>query len=392
MQIDKLKTFIQSSNINFLFGSGLSNPYLSTLGNIEKWLTELNDCTNIDSTVRNIIEASIYKVYFEQVIYPNQVITDKKKYNDVIQNYKDFLTIWNEILNKRANKLLPKQVNIYTSNIDTFVEKAAEDTAVEFNDGFKGSIHQIYNEGNFQKSLNKTSLHYKNTFEIPIFNLLKMHGSINWNNLDGTIHNDIRLEQVTSIQKQLQNICQEYFVDVKKEHSLNEIITSAYKIKDKYKSVDFATIYKGFFDEYHKLIMVNPTKRKFSETVMDIHFYELMRLFSNSLEKENCVLFVMGFSFADEHIREIALRAANTNPTLEIVIFSYDTDYVHKEIQSKASNNNVHIFNVADFKENNKPDDSINGIIKKWENFDLATINQVFSIVNSKIHTINGHC
>lgn len=390
MQIDKLKTFIQSSNINFLFGSGLSCPYLSTLGNIEKWLTELNDRTDIDCTTKNIIEASIYKAYFEKVIYPNLSITSEKTYNDVIQNYKNFLTVWNEILNKRANKLLSKQVNIYTSNIDIFVEKAAEDTTIEFNDGFKGSTRQRYNEGNFQKSLTKTSLHYKNTFEIPIFNLLKMHGSINWKNLEGTIHNDIRLEQITSIQKQLQSICQDYFVDVEKEHSLNEIITNANKIKDDYKLVDGATIYKGFFDEYHKLIMVNPTKRKFSETVMDIHFYELMRLFSNSLEKENCVLFVMGFSFADEHIREIALRAANTNPTLEIIIFSYDNEYEHVEMQSNATNNNVHIFNVTDFNNNNKKDDFGCEKISEWQKFDLATINKVFYIVNSKILSING--
>lgn len=390
MQINKLKTFIQSSNINFLFGSGLSYPYLSTLGNIEKWLAELNDCTDIDCTIKNIVEASIYKIYFDNVICPNRKIIDEKKYNDTIQNYKEFLTVWNEILNKRANKLLSKQVNIYTSNIDIFVEKAAEDTTIEFNDGFKGSIRQIYNEGNFQKSLTKTSLHYKNTFEIPIFNLLKMHGSINWNDVDGIVHNDIQLEQITTIQEKLQTISCEYFINVSNEQCLEDLIESANKLKDKYKTVDFIDTYKGFFDEYHKLIIVNPTKRKFSETVMDIHFYELMRLFSNSLEKENSVLFVMGFSFADEHIRDIVLRAANTNPTLEIIIFSYNNKYEHVEIQSNATNNNVHIFNVPDFKNNNKEDDFGCEKISKWQNFDLTTINQVFSIVNSKILSING--
>lgn len=390
MQIDKLKTFIQSSNINFLFGSGLSCPYLSTLGNIEKWLTELKDNTVNDYAIKNIIEASIYKVYFEKVIFPNREIIDKKNYNYVIQNYKDFFTVWNEILNKRANKLLSKQVNIYTSNIDIFVEKAAEDTTIEFNDGFKGSIRQIYNEGNFQKSLNKTSLHYKNTFEIPIFNLLKMHGSINWNDEGGTIYNDIQSEQITIIREKLQAISSEYFINVSDEQCLEDLIKSAMELRNGYEVVEFTNIYKDFFDEYHKLIIVNPTKRKFSETVMDIHFYELMRLFSNSLEKENSVLFVMGFSFADEHIRDIVLRAANTNPTLEIIIFSYGNEYEHIEMQSNATNNNVHIFNVTDFNNNNKKDDFGCEKISEWQNFDFATINQFFSIVNSKILSING--
>ena len=34
----------------------------------------------------------------------------------------------------------------------------------------------------------------------------------------------------------------------------------------------------------------------------------------------------MGFSFADEHIREITLRAANSNPTLLIYVFAHTAD------------------------------------------------------------------
>lgn len=38
MTLEILRNFIQSSNLNILYGSGISRPYLSTLGNIEKWL------------------------------------------------------------------------------------------------------------------------------------------------------------------------------------------------------------------------------------------------------------------------------------------------------------------------------------------------------------------
>jgi hypothetical protein len=68
---------------------------------------------------------------------------------------------------------------------------------------------------------------------------------------------------------------------------------------------------------------VNPTKEKFKETVMGVTFYELLRMYSGQLEKENSVLFVLGFSMADEHIREITKRAANSNPTLKIYLFCY---------------------------------------------------------------------
>jgi hypothetical protein len=77
---------------------------------------------------------------------------------------------------------------------------------------------------------------------------------------------------------------------------------------------------------YEKLLVVNPTKDKFRHTIFNYTYYEMLRIFSNELEKDNTVLFVMGFSFADEHIREIVLRAANSNPTLMIYVIAYSND------------------------------------------------------------------
>lgn len=71
MKLDTLKDYIQSANINFLIGSGLSRPYLSTLGNIENVLAALNINTSIDERMKNIIAASVYKKYFEEVMQPN---------------------------------------------------------------------------------------------------------------------------------------------------------------------------------------------------------------------------------------------------------------------------------------------------------------------------------
>ena len=42
MYIETLKYYIQSADINFLYGFGLPRPFFSVLSNIEKWLAELN--------------------------------------------------------------------------------------------------------------------------------------------------------------------------------------------------------------------------------------------------------------------------------------------------------------------------------------------------------------
>ena len=78
-----------------------------------------------------------------------------------------------------------------------------------------------------------------------------------------------------------------------------------------------------FTAAYDALGIVNPDKQKFASTVLNETYYELIRRFANALEKENSVLFVHGFSFRDEHLRDLVLRAARTNPTLEVIIFCY---------------------------------------------------------------------
>ena len=73
-----------------------------------------------------------------------------------------------------------------------------------------------------------------------------------------------------------------------------------------------------------------------------------MRRYSNSLEQVNSVLFVSGFSFADEHLAKITMRAANTNPTLQVIVFAYDEKAmadIKKNLEQGivSTNHNVHV-------------------------------------------------
>ena len=78
MTLDKLKNIIQSSHINFLFGAGLSLPYLKALGIIETWLTE---CATIENeSARKITEDNLKITYVEGVMKPclDAISMDKK--------------------------------------------------------------------------------------------------------------------------------------------------------------------------------------------------------------------------------------------------------------------------------------------------------------------------
>lgn len=321
MDANDLKNFIQSANINFLIGSGLSMPYLTTLGDIEKNLESLSTRVDLSPKERDLIKASIFREYFKKVMLPNLDISDRGKYGVVLNNYKDFICVWNSIMHNRCGNLRSKQLNVFSTNIDMFFERAADSSGVEFVDGFQGSVTQIFSETNFQKIVMRNSLHFHNVTELPVFNLLKIHGSVNWRVEKGKVVNDSKLEQVATIATLLDDLELMYSF-VTYDDSLDNMANEA---KEIVADVDYD--HKGvedFIEKYNELVIVNPTKKKFSETVIDDHFYELMRMYSNALERENTLLFVMGFSFADEHILNITQRALKTNPTLLVVIYAYD--------------------------------------------------------------------
>lgn len=392
MTLDVLRNFIQSSHINFLYGSGISRPYLATLGNIEKWLTMLAEDAS-GEPYKEVIEASLYKAYCDGVILKNSSLSysTNKDFLETKSAYADFFSICNELMNKRNSQLLSKQINLFTTNIDLLVEETLSKSGIELNDGFRGTIKPVYNESNFQISLSKASMQFHKQSEVPMFNLIKVHGAVNWIEQDGVIISDTF--PMWKIEQALKKIDKDYFVELqnvdKKDKTFDEVKTGA----DDIALMLPDDVYKDFFAAYNQIVMINPTKEKFKTSVLDYHFYELMRIYSNALERENSILFVMGFSFADEHIAQITKRAADTNPTLQVVVFAYsekDEEGYKKNLQIEhgCSNNNILILTPTKFKELNN--EKYSGLCSKVTNFDLRTINLIFKEISNNIHSCYG--
>ncbi len=299
-----LKKTIASTNINFLIGSGLSRPFLDVLHNVEVDLTAAEDAGDEAKVLQ------LKKKYFKKCMLGNlkivDAVTDTNK-DEVLQNYREFYKSINYLLLKREDSIFTKQVNIFTTNIDVFSEKALEETGIEFNDGFSGRFNPRYDIGNFKKSYFKKSLHYENTSEIPIFNILKLHGSLSWREDSGDIFLDQGLETVRKVNQ-------------------------------------------DFEPNYSSLRIVNPTKKKFETTVLNEYYYALLRVYSNELEKENSVLFVMGFSFADEHIYKMTMQVVDSNPTLMVYIFSHSPgpNTTYEGMKTSAKNKNVEVIYPED--------------------------------------------
>ena len=368
LNINELKDTVQDCNVNFLIGSGMSAPYFPTLGNIEYLLTAIDAKEGVEKDKKKIIKASIYKKYFDDVISRNiEALEDNKDATESLNKYKIFLKTLNSIMLNRKSTILSKQINIFTTNIDICLEKALEAACLEFNDGFSGRFRPLFDLSNFKKSYLKKSLHYDNTSELPVFNLMKVHGSLTWEKESGSenILFSSNLETVREVKEK--KILESNIIEINDESKMDNLI-NAVEGKALHKSVD------QFLGKYEKLAIVNPTKEKFKDTVLNQTYYELLRIFSNELEKENTILFVMGFSFADEHIRKVTVRAANSNPTLTIYILSYTADAkieIEKELEkSKPNNSNIKVFAPGDLANEES------GEIRKDVKFDFETINE----------------
>jgi len=335
----EIKEIIQDCHINFILGSGASMPFLSTLGNIEDLLTLLaikKEEGTISTEQNKIIQVSLYKKYFDEVILKNlDILSNSELSKNVLNYYKVLLIELNSLLLNRKNPILNKKINLFTTNIDVFLEKSLESTTVEFNDGFSGRFNPIFNISNFNKSYSRTSLHYDNKSELPVFNLIKLHGSLTWDKTEDEIicfSSDLR--NISTIKKV--KIPPQNLLRIDEKSTIEELLTLSSQKK-------YTPTLDTFIGKYEKLAIVNPTKEKFKETILNRNYYDLLRIYSNELEKENSVLFVLGFSFSDEHIRDLTRMAADSNPTLKIFIFSHSNEISKgiQLIQNKSKNNNI---------------------------------------------------
>lgn len=276
----ELSEVLQSSNINFLLGAGVSDPFLPLLGNIEQAINEANDEKSKEVQ---------YKKYFNGIMLPNKKIinddlTADSNYVKTKKAYINFFRQLSKLILRRKSTILSKQINLFTTNVDILMETVLEELQIDYNDGFSGNFNPIFSIANYKKSIHQRSLHYDHISEIIVFNIIKLHGSLTWKHFNSG-------KKIT-FSHELDHF----------DHSLSQKTGG------------------DFINNYRKLLVVNPEETKHLESVLNVYYSELLRMYSSELEKESATLFAIGFSMNDQHIREITLRAAKSNPTLRIYI------------------------------------------------------------------------
>lgn len=318
LDVRVLRDIAQDAHLNFLVGAGASAGLFRCLGDIEEVLTDLDSIGDVAGSSA-IARASVYAEYFSSVLYKNKILLARAGESaSLTAAYSMFLRSVNQILLRRHSSILSKQANIYTTNVDLALEDTSELLGLNANDGFSGRFHPRFSTTNYGSILSRRSLQYDNLSEVPTLNLFKLHGSVGWvaDEEKAAITFDASLAELEAVAEALRAV-QADLLPLTDESSAATLLTAAAG------STADLSLVQNFMSAYERLPVVNPTKTKFQQTVMNQNYYDLLRLFTNELEKENSALFLIGFSCRDEHIRELLLRACRSNPTLQVFIFAY---------------------------------------------------------------------
>ncbi|WP_112180334.1 MULTISPECIES: SIR2 family protein [Paraliobacillus] len=344
--LTELKNQIAEKNINFLIGSGASIPYFPSLGNIEKVLSEKVDD---NSSIRKLI----YLHYFNKVVDKNIELLDETYQCEfaITPKYRVFINRLCNIMNARNSRISPKRANIFTTNYDVFFEKAIDlelkdNPSFIFNDGGSGYFTRNLNSENFHKTVSKNGVFDNYQKELSTINLIKCHGSVTWDKLIEDNEEKIEIKMRLSLLEKVRDAASNLTLTKKDQEIISDYLNLSDSEDVESNMMEIAERNKEslerFFNEYKKLMIVNPEKSKFKNTVLDEYYYSMLRLLSYELEKDQTILIVFGFSFADEHIRNLIKRSLH-NPYLRVYIFVYkqgDASIIEK-LLSSAQNNNV---------------------------------------------------
>ena len=236
---------LQSGHINLLLGSGASLPAIATAGDIEIKLNGLLD----KSDSKGFDEAKYDFLKQLQTSTNALIATPSDPANEAtLAQYRQFLSTLSRILDERKTELLSKQITIFTTNYDLFVERAAEEMLnLRLNDGFSRNpaVCESYTfqpEHYFDVTFKTGSL-FKYKFPIPTVNLIKLHGSLSW-----------RLS--------------------------NDVLTYSAQ-KRTIPDPASMTLARDIAEFTESFCLVLPTKEKFSETILTRVYYDLLRIFAH---------------------------------------------------------------------------------------------------------------
>tara|TARA_R110002049_G_scaffold242174_3_gene416011 strand:+ start:10012 stop:11313 length:1302 start_codon:yes stop_codon:yes gene_type:complete len=185
--------------------------------------------------------------------------------DNVVTLYRRFY----QSLSTRSRGLAPPWV--FTTNYDLFNERAMDRSSIPYSNGFAGTVERRFNPATYRRALaEQLDISSKRWAAVDGYvHFCKLHGSVNW---------------------------------TEEEDGLFPIRESADKL-----------------DPTQDRVMIYPTPSK-QMASFGSPYSDMFREFQRQIVQDQSVLFVMGFSFSDEHINNIIFQGL-TLPGFRLVAF-----------------------------------------------------------------------
>lgn len=181
--------------------------------------------------------------------------------------------------------------HVFTLNYDTLIEQAFDQLAIQYMDGFVGTVQR-----RFDPSCYGLDIYYPgDTREGRVrrfdkfAHLYKLHGSVNW--------------RLSSAGRVIQSSSQA---------SSQSTAWRGLGADEQARQLD------DFFPEGSEPIAILPTANKFVQT-LDLPYAHLFRALHNRLHESQTFLLVLGYGFGDAHLNRIIDDAMN-NPSLVLLV------------------------------------------------------------------------
>ena len=315
--IKQLRYFAMTKRLNFLIGSGTSVPAIPLMSFFKS-----EDIS--DEEANNLLSDKVKEVS-KKVIEDISSSNDEGNIKAVLKRYSEFIKVILQLLYHANSRQVTKNINIFTTNYDLFIEKALDELmkyeSFVFNDGSNGYFNRILDSANYNKSVAYRGLNDNYLNELPTLSLIKPHGSMNW----------------------------------EREQEDNILIRQSV---------------------VENPVVVKPTGIEGQETFLNNHFHDMLRVFQLELDKPQSILIVIGFSFQDKHIAKMLNRSLK-NPELNVFIFCYSesdkqTILTNLGLSDCPRNLNVITPNELEEKYKTKHEDE-----SDWFSFDLSNLTEL---------------
>ncbi|WP_455467973.1 SIR2 family protein [Streptococcus salivarius] len=322
--IKQLRYFAMTKRLNFLIGSGTSVPAIPLMSFFKS--EDISDEEANNSLSNKVKDVS------KKVLEDISKASEEEIIKAVLKRYSEFLKVILQLLYHANSRQVTKNINIFTTNYDLFIEKSLDELmkyeSFVFNDGSNGYFNRILDSANYNKSVAYRGLNDNYLNELPTLSLIKPHGSMNW----------------------------------ERDQEGNILIKQSV-VEDP--------------------VVVKPTGIEGQETFLNNHFHDMLRVFQLELDKPQSILIAIGFSFQDKHIAKMLNRSLK-NPELNVFIFCYfesdkQTILTNLGLSDCPRNLNVITPNELEEKYKSKQKSEDGG---EWFSFDLSNLTELLRDVS----------